>query len=96
VPVDDVEAVLRAVPGVLEVACVGERHATLGNRLVAAVRAVPGTDPLPQLKAAARASLPRAAQPSRWVLLDDMPRTSGGKLARGRLAELVVRDPRGG
>ena len=96
VPVDDVEAVLRAVPGVLEVACVGERHAHLGNRLVAAVRAVPGTDPVPQLKAAARASLPRAARPSRWVLLDDMPRTSGGKLARGRLAELVVRDPQGG
>jgi long-chain acyl-CoA synthetase len=96
VPVADVEAVLRAVPGVLEVACVGERHAHLGNRLVAAVRAVPGTDPVPQLKAAARASLPRAARPSRWVLLDDMPRTSGGKLARGPLADLlnrpVVRD----
>jgi long-chain acyl-CoA synthetase len=91
VPVDDVEAVLRAVPGVLEVACVGERHAHLGNRLVAAVRAVPGTDPVPQLKAAARASLPRAARPSRWVLLDDMPRTSGGKLARGPLADLVTR-----
>jgi long-chain acyl-CoA synthetase len=91
VPVDDVEAVLRAVPGVLEVACVGERHAHLGNRLVAAVRAVPGTDPLPQLKAAARASLPRAARPSRWVLFDDLPRTSGGKLARGPLADLVSR-----
>lgn len=91
VPVDDVEAVLRAVPGVLEVACVGERHAHLGNRLVAAVRAVPGTDPVPQLKAAARASLPRAARPSRWVLLEDMPRTSGGKLARGPLADLLTR-----
>jgi long-chain acyl-CoA synthetase len=92
VPVDDVEAVLRAVPGVLEVACVGEPHEHLGNLLVAAVRPVPGTDPVPQLKAAARASLPRAARPSRWVLLDDMPRTAGGKLARGPLAALVARD----
>jgi long-chain acyl-CoA synthetase len=95
VPVDDVEAVLRAVPGVLEVACVGEPHRHLGNRLVAAIRPVPGQDPRPQLKAAARASLPRAAWPSRWVLLDDMPRTTGGKLARGPLTELLARDPSG-
>jgi long-chain acyl-CoA synthetase len=90
--VDDVEAVLREVPGVLEVACVGEPHEHLGNRLVAAIRPVPGQDPLPQLKAAARAALPRAARPSRWVLVDDLPRTSGGKLARGPLAELLARD----
>jgi long-chain acyl-CoA synthetase len=90
-----VEAVLRAVPGVLEVACVGEPHRDLGNRLVAAIRPVPGQDPRPQLKAAARASLPRAARPSRWVLLDDMPRTPAGKLARGPLTELLARDPSG-
>jgi long-chain acyl-CoA synthetase len=94
VGVDDVEAVLRAVPGVLEVACVGEPHEHLGNRLVVAVRPVPGQDPRPQLVAAARAALPRAARPSRWVLLDEMPRTAAGKLARGPLAELVTRDRR--
>jgi acyl-coenzyme A synthetase/AMP-(fatty) acid ligase len=44
--------------------------------------------------AAARAALPRAARPSRWVLLDELPRTAAGKLARGPLAELVTRAPR--
>jgi long-chain acyl-CoA synthetase len=92
VPVDDVEAVLRAVPGVLEVACFGEPHGHLGNRLVAAVRPVAGEDPRPQLKAAARASLPRAAWPSRWVLLDELPRNAAGKLDRGPLAERLARD----
>jgi long-chain acyl-CoA synthetase len=92
VPVDDVESVLRDVPGVLEVACVGEPHARLGHRLVAAVQPVPGEDPVPRLREAARQALPRAARPSRWVLLDELPRTPGGKLSRQSLREAITRD----
>jgi len=87
----DVEAALRDVDGVAEVACVGEPHARLGERVVLAVRTEPGADPVPALRAAARRALPPAARPVRYVVLADLPRTAGGKVARAALREVVTR-----
>ncbi len=92
----DVEAALRDVPGVAEVACVGEPHARLGERVVLAVQAEPGTDPVPALREAARRALPPAARPVRYVVLSELPRTTGGKVARAALREVVTRAGRGG
>ncbi|MGZ4659988.1 MAG: hypothetical protein ACXVYB_01785, partial [Arthrobacter sp.] len=50
------------VAGVLELAVVGEPHARLGERVVLAVRAQAGCDPVPALRAAARTALPPAAR----------------------------------
>ena len=93
VQVADVEAVLGEVPGVADVVCVGAPHERFGQRLVAVVRPVPGADPGPALKAAARAGLPPAARPTGWVLVTDLPRTPSGKIARGDVAALLPHLP---
>ncbi len=88
---EDVETALRDVPGVAEVACVGEPHARLGERVVLAVRAEPGADPVAALRDAARRALPPPARPVRYVVLADLPRTAGGTVARAALREVVTR-----
>ena len=87
----DVETVLGTVAGVAEVICLGEPHARLGERVVAAVRPVDGVDPVPALRAAAQAELPAPARPVRYVVLSDLPRTAGGKVARAALRDQVTR-----
>lgn len=92
--VADVEAVLGAVSGVGEVVCLGEPHARLGERVVVAVRPLDGADPVPAMRLAARAQLPPAARPVRYVVLADLPRTSGGKVARAALRDQITRTGR--
>jgi long-chain acyl-CoA synthetase len=89
--VADVEALLGTVEGVAEVVCLGEPHARLGERVVVAVRPVDGADPVPAMRLAARTRLPAAARPVRYVVLAELPRTSGGKIARAVLREHVTR-----
>jgi acyl-CoA synthetase (AMP-forming)/AMP-acid ligase II len=50
-----------------------------------------GADLRTTLRKAARARLPRASRPVRYVLRDDLPRTPGGKVARGTLLAEVTR-----
>lgn len=90
VVVSDVERVLAGVDGVVEVVCLGEPHARLGERVVAVVRPREGVDPVPALRAAARSALPAPARPVRYVVLAELPRTSGGKVARAVLREKVT------
>lgn len=91
VPAADVERVLGSVEGVAEVVCVGEPHARLGERVVVAVRPVEGADPLPAMRAAARRGLAAAARPVRYVVVAELPRTAGGKVARRVLRAQVTR-----
>jgi acyl-CoA synthetase (AMP-forming)/AMP-acid ligase II len=88
--VGDVEAVLGDVDGVVEVVCLAEPHARLGERVVVAVRPVDGTDPLPAMRLAARSHLPPAARPVRYLVLAEFPRTSGGKIARATLRDQLT------
>jgi acyl-coenzyme A synthetase/AMP-(fatty) acid ligase len=87
----DVEAVLSRVGGVAEIVCVGEPHERLGQRVVAVVRPERGADGalVPSLRREARRQLPEPARPVRYVVVEDLPRTAGGKVARGRLAALL-------
>jgi long-chain acyl-CoA synthetase len=90
----DVERVLAAVPGVAEVVSLGAPSDRLGWCVVAVVRPAPGlpgdSDLLAALRGAARSGLPRAARPVRYILVDELPRAAGGKVARGPLSNLLA------
>jgi acyl-coenzyme A synthetase/AMP-(fatty) acid ligase len=88
--VEDVESVLEAAPGVLEVVCLGVPDGRLGERLVAVVRPELGVDPMPAVRSAARVALASWQRPVEWVVLPTLPRTEGGKPARAALRELLV------
>jgi long-chain acyl-CoA synthetase len=81
---EDVEAVLRAVPGVRDAVVVGSPHPRLGQ-VVAAVVAVDGSGPTVRtLRQACATALRPAQRPRRWRLVDQLPRGPGGKpLRRG-------------
>ncbi len=85
--VEEVERLLRGLPGVDEVAVLGVPHPRLGQILTAVVvgPAVDGT-----LRAAV-AGMPAPSRPRRWLHADALPRTSGGKLHRDALPDLVVK-----
>jgi long-chain acyl-CoA synthetase len=86
---DDVECALADVPGVAEMICLPVPDARFGERVVAVARLSPGTvpsDAVTGLRAAARERLPSAARPARYIVREQLPRTPGGKVARGVLA----------
>ncbi|MFI6391959.1 class I adenylate-forming enzyme family protein [Nonomuraea sp. NPDC050547] len=84
---EDVEAVLRRVPGVADAVVVGAPHPDLGA-LVCAV--VEGPVRRADLEAAARAGLDRVQRPRRWYAADTLPRTPTGKPARALIAETLT------
>lgn len=82
-----VERVLERLPSVREVAVTGEPDPEWGQRVVAlVVPADPAAPPtLGELRDAVRAELPAYAAPRALRLLDALPRTASGKVARARL-----------
>ena len=87
VVVEEVERLLRGLPGVDEVALLGVPHPRLGQVLTAVVV---GSAVDANLRAAV-AGMPTASRPRRWVHADALPRTSGGKLRRDGLPDLVAK-----
>ncbi|MEU7885349.1 AMP-binding protein [Microbispora bryophytorum] len=93
---EDVEEVLRKVPGVDDVVVVGMPHPYLGAVVTAVVEgavegAVQGAAEgegvvRAALEAAARAELDPAQRPRRWYAAQSLPRTPTGKPARGLIA----------
>jgi O-succinylbenzoic acid--CoA ligase len=83
---DPVEAVLRTVPGVADVAVAGAPDAEWGQRVVAYVVAGETVPTLDALRDAVKAALPAYCAPKELVLVDLLPRTAIGKVQRGRLA----------
>jgi O-succinylbenzoic acid--CoA ligase len=83
----DVEAVLARHPGVAAVAVVGRPDPEWGQRVVAVVvPSDPSSPPeLDDLRALAKEHLPVAAAPKAIELVDDLPRTSLGKVRRTAL-----------
>jgi long-chain acyl-CoA synthetase len=91
VSAEEVEAVLRAVPGVDDVLVTGTPHARLGALVTAVVEA--GTAPaLAELRAAARAALEPGKRPRRWLYTEALPRTASGKPARALVTEQLADD----
>lgn len=96
---EDVEAVLAAVPGVHEVVVLGTPHARWGELVSAVVVLDPAADHddedvLEALERAGRAGLAPAQRPRRFFAALALPRTSGGKVARGDVAALLADRPR--
>ncbi|ASR39838.1 hypothetical protein BAY61_31120 [Prauserella marina] len=84
VPAEEVERVLRAVAGVTDVVVSGTPHPRLGAVVTAVVEGAPS---LRELRQAARAALPPAKRPRRWLVTTTLPRTASGKPARSAIAE---------
>jgi len=86
VVVEEVERLLRLVPGVEGIAVLGVPHPRLGQ-LLAAVVVGPALDAT--LRAAV-AGMPTPSRPRRWLHAQTLPMTSGGKLRRDALPDLVA------
>lgn len=82
---EELEAVIRSLPGVRDAAVVGLPHDRLGQ-LVAAVVVVDDGVRRTELSSGLH-HLPAWSRPVRWLRADRLPRTSTGKLARGALSE---------
>ncbi|MFI9591345.1 class I adenylate-forming enzyme family protein [Nonomuraea sp. NPDC052265] len=86
---EDVEAVLRKVPGVGDIVVIGSPHPSLGSVVTAVVE---GASPPPRalLEAVARSGLDVAQRPRRWYAVPALPRTGSGKPARGLVADRLA------
>ena len=79
----EVENALRELPGVEDVAVYGVPDAEWGHRVCAAVVGSAGEA---ELTAYARERLSPPKRPKTWTFVDDLPRTSTGKVRRDALA----------
>ncbi|MFF0818667.1 class I adenylate-forming enzyme family protein [Rhodococcus sp. NPDC003318] len=89
VSLTEVEAVLAQAPGVLEAAVLAEPDPIRDQVPVAYVVARQTTPPLDVTGLAdwAAANLPPASRPRKWHLIDELPRTSVGKVRRFRIGQ---------
>jgi long-chain acyl-CoA synthetase len=86
----DVEAVLLAVPSVRDAVVVGTPHGRLGAVVTAVLEPAAGGDVrLADLRAAARHRLAVAQRPRHWFVMNALPRTGAGKVARTAVAAAV-------
>jgi long-chain acyl-CoA synthetase len=87
--VEEVEAVIRRLPGVTDVVVVGTPHPALGEVVTAVVVPQPGAG-VEAWRAAAAAALAPAARPRRWYLVPELPGTPAGKPARAGVRDGLV------
>lgn len=87
---EDVESVLRTVPGVSDVVVIATAHEHLGAVVTAVVERGAATVPRAVLEAAAHAELAPTHRPRRWLAVDALPRTSSGKPARAAISSAVA------
>ncbi|WBU38785.1 class I adenylate-forming enzyme family protein [Homoserinibacter sp. YIM 151385] len=88
---EEVEAVLRTLPGVRDAALVGIPHPRLGDHLAAVLELEAGAVPpaASALREAVRGRLSRSHLPRRWHH-GEIPRTLAGKPARAELVRRIV------
>jgi acyl-CoA synthetase (AMP-forming)/AMP-acid ligase II len=85
---EDIERAIEGIPGAGSVAVLAEPHPILGESVLAVLERTPAlehADAHDALLAAARASFSPIERPRRWLLVDTIPRTASGKLAKGVL-----------
>jgi long-chain acyl-CoA synthetase len=83
----EVEAVLKAIPGIDEAVVLGVEDAYLGTRLVAVLQG--HSSHAQTIVKAANAHLPRYKIPRNFFKAQTWPMTSSGKIARGKVAKLL-------
>ena len=87
-----IEEVLLHAPQVLDAAVVSVPHEIYGEDIVAVLKLDPVTtleSALESIMAKCKQSLAAHQQPSRYMAIDEFPRTSNGKIQKVRLRELV-------
>ena len=85
----EVEEVLLRHPGVREVAVIGRPHSEWGEEVLACVVARPGHAlDTGELDALCLASIARFKRPRRYLLLDELPKNSYGKVLKTALRDL--------
>ena len=91
---EPIEAVLRTVPGIADVAVVGRPDPEWGEIVVAVVvPSDPGATPtLEQVRTHVKAALPAYCAPRALELRSEMPRTALGKIRRDHLARSAPTD----
>ncbi len=81
---EDVERILTTLDGVRAAAAIGTPHAVLGET-VSAIIELDGTRDLDVVRADAREIMTKEALPRRWTVVQQLPRTASGKIARKAL-----------
>ncbi|MGW9266472.1 amino acid adenylation domain-containing protein, partial [Gordonia terrae] len=82
----EIESILGSAPGVVHTAVVVSAPAGGGEQLVAYLAGGPGVTPdLDTVKDLARRGLPQFMVPTTWMVLDQMPLTTSGKVDRRAL-----------
>lgn len=87
-----IEEVLLHAPGVSDAAVVSVPHEIYGEDIVAVLKMEPGMSLEPVLESImlqCKQALAAHQQPSRYIAIDEFPRTSNGKIQKARLRELV-------
>ncbi|MBB4909161.1 non-ribosomal peptide synthetase [Actinophytocola algeriensis] len=82
----DVERRIRDQPGVLDVVVFLAGDEPAAKRLCAAVKAEPGTDPVPAARTAAEGGLAPYARPQQWFTVTEFPLDRNGKVDLRALA----------
>jgi aryl carrier-like protein len=90
----EIEAALMNVPGVKAALVLARELAGMEKRLVACCGLSDPAQNEESIRASLRARLPDYMIPQHFVLLDDLPLTSNGKVDRARLLALDVPQPR--
>ncbi len=86
----EIELILDDQPGVLESAVVAAPHADFGEGVVAVLVAQTNqTVDIDSIKTAARESLAKFKQPKEYILLDNLPRNTMGKVQKNILRDQV-------
>ena len=89
----EIDAMLRAIPGVADAGAFGVPHPRLGEEVVAAIVAAPGAQLVADdILKRAREVLGANRAPRRLYFVDALPRNDGGKLLRFELAKWVGHD----
>ncbi len=95
----EVEEVIAAVPGVAETAVIGAPDEETGEAVqafvVATDEAAPAEDIVDEVRTRCETSLARFKWPKRITVVDDLPHSATGKVAKGRLRAQARRDALG-
>ncbi len=89
VSLEELERVLRSVPGMLDAACLSMPHRLHGDLIWAAL-VWPAEAPEPDYAPVLRGHFSAAARPRRFIRVDAVPRSPTGKILRPKLAELLT------
>jgi long-chain acyl-CoA synthetase len=88
-----IEEVLMQVDGISEVAVVSIPHDLYGEDIVAVLKLESGVEvdsALESVAAHAKQNLAQHQQPARYMAIDDLPRTTSGKVQKARIRELLA------